>query len=391
MVTILIALTSDLTEAEWNTFLTTVQQATHTLDPETNLTIWELGLKKHHELGVQMHGGNPLFGYAHRMFLRWFEEKLQALNPNFAFFYWDTGKEFSTWSKSKIWNYMGTQQGRVRIPAFNGTRFSYLNNAQLERRCDTSKNPPPSEYYFELWTRSKDKGYSDYCKQLEYAHGVMHNLVGGQLSRLQTSPLDPIFYAHHSNVDYTLLKAQLLWASDSYPLEKSYGPDLTLNTTIPGFPGTQVGDVIDVADICVRYVPSKTTSVPPINNTTGTNTTGTNTTGTNTTGTNVTNSTLVPTVDVKNFTLDLSDEWLQSSFRNNSAAIRNEAQGIQESLNDKVDRGETIITRIVSDDESRSYLGVKAEGVKNIKRMQNTGSSSFQFGFTTFLFLMMLL
>ena len=400
--------------------MTTIEKAAMTIEPGANHTIWELGLVKHKELSVQMHGGNPMFGYAHRMFLRWFEEKLQQINPKFAFFYWDSGNEFSTWSKSKIWNYLGSQQGKVQIKGFNGTVFSSLNNSQLQRQCITSKNPPPSEYYVELWEKSKDKGYSDYSKQLEYAHGVMHNLVGGtggQMSRLETAPLDPIFYPHHAYVDYTLLKAQLLWAEGNYPLEKSYGPNLTLTTKLPGFPDKDIGDVLDVADICVSYVPSAGKEDPAstpvnatnttMNNTLNTTSNTTSNTTTNTTKNTTTNTTvnitanttlgsnvMNSTQNLKNFTLELSEDWLKTSFKNNSQEVKNQAEGIRESLKGKVDRGETIVTNTASGDESRAYVGVKAQAqglLDNLKRLKENGvstlhgASSTQLVFSAFL------
>lgn len=405
MVSTEVKLTLDLTEAEWTTYLTTIEKAVKTIDPESNLTIWEVGMLKHKDMGVQIHGGTPMFGYSHRYFLRWFELKLQEIDPNFAFFYWDTGKEFNTWANSKIWKYMGEQQGLVTISAFNGIGFKSLNNARLERQCQTSKNPPPSEYFRELWEKTKDKGYGDYCTQLEYAHGVVHNLVGGskgQIAQLHSSALDPIFYAHHANVDYTLLQAQLLWAQGNYPKDKAYGP-LTLKSKIAGFPDKVIGDVLDVADICVSYVPSgrqrEPVVEPPVtttnstnvnttstNNTTVNNTNVNNTIGTgNVNGTNGTilNSTQIPNINVtnslKNFTLELSDEWVEMSFKNKSQDIKKEAEGIQKTLNEKVDKGETIITNIVSDDQSRAYVGAKADGAKNLKRLEN-GASSISLG-----------
>lgn len=420
MVKIVYCLTTDLTEDEWETYLTTIELAVKTIDPTTNVSVWESGIQRHRELGDFIHGGKPMFGYAHRYFLKWFEEKLQKLNPNFAFFYWDTGKEFDKWTESKIWNYLGDKTGLVKIKAFNGTKFKSIKDAQLQRFCITAKNPPPSEYYRVLWEKTKGRGYADYCRQLELTHGVIHNLIGGkggQMSILHYSPLDPIFYAHHANIDYTLLQAQLLWSEEEFPKERSYTP-LTLNLKLPTFPDISVGDVLDVADICVSYLPSEkkeevavtevtTNSTATANNTgdnttivvansTITNSTVANSTVTNSTVSNSTAGGLNSTTSViangtdsslKNFTLELSDEWVQMSFKNNFEEMKKEAEDIQETLKDKIDRGETIKTTVVSDDQSRAYVGVKPSGEKNLKRLDDSGAKSNNIEFAALMIL----
>ena len=389
----------------------TIEQAVKKIDPTTNISIWETGMLKHMEIGHQIHG-TPMFGYAHRYFLKWFETRLQTINPKFSFFYWDSSKEFDKWSSSKIWNYLGEKEGPVTINGFKGINFPSCNSS-LGRNCNVSQNPPPTEYYAELWNKTKESGYGDYCLQLEYAHGVIHNLVGGnrgQMATLQYSPIDPIFYAVHSNVDYTLLQAQVLWKQGKFSEEKSYTP-LKLDSKIPGFDNVTIADVLDVYDICVSYLPSSssassnstssTVSSVNIPTTTVSSTTVTNSTiggtstvasttisfgsfasvpsssvssttvtnsksaGTSTIGSTTISHAPIPTTTVgvnsqnlKNFTLDLSPEWLRMSFKNKSEEVHERANSIKKSVKEKVETGGNFVDNSIPE-KSRAYVGVK--------------------------------
>lgn len=78
---------NDLTEQEWQTYLSTIVESTRRIDPESGLTIWEAGVRRHSQFSAENHG-SAAFLYFHRHYLTWMERKLQTINPNFAFFYW---------------------------------------------------------------------------------------------------------------------------------------------------------------------------------------------------------------------------------------------------------------------------------------------------------------
>ena len=102
-----------------------------------------------------------MFGFAHQYFLHWFEKKLQKINPKFSFFYWDVGREFDEWGKSKIWKYMGSDTGKVTGSPIKDIVFKSMNES-LTRSCDFIDTPPPSEYYSQIWTDTEAEGYSKY-------------------------------------------------------------------------------------------------------------------------------------------------------------------------------------------------------------------------------------
>src|SRR6476661_38674 len=101
---------NDLTDAEWDVYLSTLVASTTTLDPDTGLSVWEAGVEMHRRGAMLVHG-NPIFFFFHRYLVQWMERKLQSINPDFRFFYWDSSREFNTWTQSKIWSKLGRPNG----------------------------------------------------------------------------------------------------------------------------------------------------------------------------------------------------------------------------------------------------------------------------------------
>jgi hypothetical protein len=324
------------------------------------------------------------FTYLHRYFLVWVERQLQEINPKFAFFYWDTAKENAGWPKSKIWGKLGGHKGRVRIKD--------LGDYEVRRDCKTSAILYPPEYYAVLYTKTKGNGYHDYSKEINLAHAQLHLTIGGYMADIKKSPLDPLFYAHHCNIDYIAFRNQLQWSDDGFPRDYSYKP-LTPKSELPGFPGIKLEDVLDIADLCISYAPPRSgntgnnTSPPLPGNTNITNPSNTNITDPSTPG-QVINST----------TVELSDEWLKSSFGNdaNITELRETANETQRTFNETVENGTVIITKVVVDDKKRNYVGLQKDGEKNLRelsdkqRLSGNGASSIQLGVPGFIILLTL-
>jgi hypothetical protein len=68
-------------------------------------------------------------------------------------------------------------------------------------------------------------------------HDTVHGFVGKDMSSTSTSARDPIFWAHHANLDRIWLEWQAQWKQD--PSEPGF--------VLPGVPGTQ-GDWVDVSE-----------------------------------------------------------------------------------------------------------------------------------------------
>ena len=90
----------DMTEADIKIFRETIRTASTTPDPDSpNMSIWEAGVKLHESSTREIHVDGTFF-YWHRLFLRSMEEKLQEINPQFYFPYWDSSKEWNTFQNS---------------------------------------------------------------------------------------------------------------------------------------------------------------------------------------------------------------------------------------------------------------------------------------------------
>jgi hypothetical protein len=376
-----------LTEADWKVYLETIAEAARRRDNETGYSIWEAGTLQHQQVVRAAHG-NPLFLFYHRQLLRWMERKLQTINPRFAFFYWDSAREFNLWTQSKIWTRLGT--ARSNLPMRDGplhdVYFNFTGDYLMRNWTfpNAQGNPPSVEFYNQLYqdTLRKPNGLEAYTTEVEWAHGTLHNLVGGRnghMTRMSLSPLDPIFYAHHAHIDYLFHRTQLGWASNKYPRSYSVaakfsnGTLLTEAHTIPGHSNVTVGELIDLDSLCIRYAPFGEVSTDLTTNSTST-VTGTMTSisasalpsganssnSTESTSATATSSSIsTPTVSPSpsaspkpylppgynpqaNFTLTLPPEWANMSFGDRASGIKDRVTKVANEVNDKLKKGEAI-------------------------------------------------
>ena len=380
----------DLTDQDWEVYLTTLKQAATIRDPTNGLTIWETAVKHHVDWAPPNHG-SATFLYYHRYFLVWMEQKLQQINPNFAFFYWDSSREFSFWRQSKIWSKLGGDRGTpVTDGPFAGINFGYVRGP-LVRDFNSTDNPPSVEYFGQLYQNSLNKtnGYADYAVGLEWGHGMIHKLVGGLRGQMiqMTSPIDPIFYAHHAFVDYTFFQAQMGWKAAGYDASYSIGgllknrQPLTADTPIQGFEQWTPKRLLDVGDLCIRYarigenLGSNGGSAPVASVTTS----GTVSATVPATVPVATSSSTAPAhvhggrhrhhkvpanyfpsqYDPKaQFSLDLPKSWIDMSFGNSYQTAQQSAYSIQTQIVNQLSAGQSIPPPpLILDSQNRPYLG----------------------------------
>ncbi|RKO88550.1 hypothetical protein BDK51DRAFT_34621 [Blyttiomyces helicus] len=261
-----------------------------------NLTIWEQIAFLHNTAGDAIHG-NGIFLLFHRKFIAWFEQLMMEANPDFTgLFYWATEQQPlpSQWSKDPIWDHLGKAVGRGREivggPLENITfpiDDNFASPRSLIRDYDLNGSFLPSfasaasyknafarfgkDGYGHGYTNSTfgavcnvclppDYGWADAAQNL---HFTFHKAQGGQMSNY-FSPLDFLFWIHHSNVDRIYHDVQVAWQGMGLPQEKQiYGnsyldvnsESLTLKTPLPYFTEYTVDDVQFSAQMCVQYAP----------------------------------------------------------------------------------------------------------------------------------------
>lgn len=118
----------DMTAAEVRVYRDTIRMAIRTPDPDVRgSSIWQAAADLHNANAAIIHNGAP-FLYWHRLFLWSMEQKLQRLNPDFFFPYWDTSvnNEYlaGRWSQS------------VAITMSDISDTSIQNNRRLNANTD---------------------------------------------------------------------------------------------------------------------------------------------------------------------------------------------------------------------------------------------------------------
>lgn len=150
--------------------------------------------------------GNPLFTVWHRPYVYWLEKALQDQVAGVTIPYWDWTDQISqregmptaytepTWRNRQT----GQQEPNPLLKAeikFQGSDFS-----------ETNRDPGSLALLRQLpgQVRSAQQistSYSRYSTALENPHNGLHGWVGGTMGIVPYSAYDPIFWAHHCNVD----------------------------------------------------------------------------------------------------------------------------------------------------------------------------------------------
>ncbi|KNC99358.1 uncharacterized protein SPPG_05604 [Spizellomyces punctatus DAOM BR117] len=294
----------DLTQAEWNVYMTTIQKAMVTpYMPNSRISLWEYWAYIHNTQSPKIHG-NSIFSLWHRWFIFYVERELRKINPAFSFPYWATDRQYDSrsWSFDSIWNVQGRPAGagqEVTGGAWAGARFTIVNsnqspwlapfkNSKIKRaygledvqRMTTANQLrqyrfPSLDDYNNIYNMCLNvpTGFHCWANRNEWLHGTFHVVNGGQQQQVgqmatMFSPLDPLFYLHHSNIDRIYDDVQGGWnragKSQEYQImgscpdnpenpDESQSPKcLTLDTKIPGF-NLFVRDTQFSAKLCVKY------------------------------------------------------------------------------------------------------------------------------------------
>jgi tyrosinase len=196
------------------------------------------------------------------------ELKLQKINPDFFFPYWDEGADHLREESSPHWQYAGTSG----MPVKNG----FLGNRNLSPNEILARNftmkdlndaLPAREIFASFYQKSitYKEGYAKWWPDVNLYHGLLHNKINGQMFTPR-SPVDPLFYLHHSYYDKLFDDAQKGWKFEGAPtsafFDKNKGCDP--DSPLPGY-GNKMADVLDSAvNMCVRYAPRVFGNNPPI-------------------------------------------------------------------------------------------------------------------------------
>jgi len=181
---------------------------------------FDLFVKLHFRASDSVHGYAAFLPW-HRYFIALLEGELQrAVGAPVALPFWDWGDDASAPERAAIWGDDNLSFGRtgddssgcVSTGAFRDYVKMYPRRGEcLDRRfANGDKLPPFMENRLIDQLLEGSSGFHQLRLKIEVPHGVVHASIGGSMENLQSSPNDPVFYLHHSNVDRLWDRWQLL-------------------------------------------------------------------------------------------------------------------------------------------------------------------------------------
>jgi hypothetical protein len=88
----------------------------------------------------------------------------------------------------------------------------------------------------------------------QYGHNLVHLFVGGDMVNLNTSPIDPLFWFHHSNVDRIWAQWSSIWGDSNYA--DAWRKEVLVGYVDPDGQDsapTTAGEVVNTARLGYRY------------------------------------------------------------------------------------------------------------------------------------------
>jgi hypothetical protein len=225
--------TDDMTSAEWDRLIDAINKlhGTNVAPPayRTFVKIHTLAMtnaqdmanwRVHTMLDMGMRGVNFLAW--HRQFVIRLEQRLQQVGDPSVFI--------------PYWNWIAHPRPPARI-----SEQALLNRWSVDRNFDIDLMPSGADVQA---VRNRDR-FRAFQSALELGpHASVHNAVGGDMQSAH-SPLDPLFYLHHANVDRIWYQWQ-----DDHPAQN---PPNMAEVLQPGLVGVPVSSVVDRSNLPYSY------------------------------------------------------------------------------------------------------------------------------------------
>jgi tyrosinase len=180
----------------------------------------------------------------HRAYLYFFELALRDQVPDAMLTWWN-------WASPRAHQhgipgaFAAAQAGGQPNPLHQAAIDPSLGGpTETHREPDAPANLPTAK---RIQNILKIQQFNRFSARLEDVHGEVHGWVGGEMSRIDWAAYDPIFWAHHANIDRLWARWQLAH-SPAFP--RSY-----LDRALPPFPMT-VRQTLDVHQLGYDYASS---------------------------------------------------------------------------------------------------------------------------------------
>ena len=253
----------DLTQQQKDTFLSALQCM-------YNNGQYQRFTEMHRAQNMPWHQGS-YFLPAHRAMLHAFEAELRRCNPAVVLPYWDSTLDSQWPSRSPIWNDLGRP---VRDQCM--TTGPFVNWLSARNSCiirgfsvGDATNALVSPQVLGETVRNTNN-YADFEFAIEFGmHAYVHLVVGGsngELTFVEISAADPIFYLHHAFVDKVWADWQNFDRANRLNQFNGNHRDVpvSVNAPIPGLSGYTVAGVLDTLNLCFAYAnPGVAPPIPP--------------------------------------------------------------------------------------------------------------------------------
>ena len=192
--------------------------------------------------------GNPLFAVWHRPYILILEKSLQEQVPGVTLPYWDWTSQISQ------------QEGMPT--AYTDPAPNPLLKARIEfQDRETFRQPgaPSSLRTLALQVQraqQENRTYTRYSAALETPHNGLHVWVGGTMGQVPYAAYDPIFWAHHCNVDRLFAEWQAQHPN-IIPTNEFYEGRSIWETSLAPF-GVSTQDIWDIRALGYEYLTAET-------------------------------------------------------------------------------------------------------------------------------------
>lgn len=203
-----------------------------------------LGWCQHHD---------PLFLPWHRAYLYWLELALQSEVSGVTLPWWDWSKAGAIPAAYSSAQADGAENVLAKAPVnpFDATRKSGWPTETSRAPGEVPQTPGPP--YQQEWANAmKATNYTDFSQRIWAIHDTLHVWVGGTFAQLDFAAFDPLFFAHHANVD----RAWRIWQA-AHP--GANPPADILNESLQTDPALKVSQVLDVHQLGYEYAGTQST------------------------------------------------------------------------------------------------------------------------------------
>ena len=175
----------------------------------------------------------------HRAYLKWFEDYLLDIDPNISIPYWDWTSPLSH-NEGIPKAYSAPNIGGEHNPLYN-FKSPHLSDVTIRDENEPSTIPYHPSDVEELYNISD---FGVFSTRLQEFHDNIHGWVGGSMGSIATAAFDPVFWAHHCNVD----RIWAIWQTKHGNNLPSGLPDMPLAP----FP-QRVSNVLKIYDLGYEY------------------------------------------------------------------------------------------------------------------------------------------